>query len=265
MPAFDLELLPPLLSPYLFGGLLLLVRLAGLLVALPGLTTVGVPASLRVVLALSLTVILSLALGGVAVPVPEGPLSLGVMAVREVLIGAGLGLAIRLVLAAVEGAGAVASFNMALSLSFLVDPATEQEAMPLGALLALVGGMIFLALGGHHLAIETFFHHVRHFPVGQTAFSAPDPALLAEVGGDLIRTALLLAAPVVVVGFIINAGMAFVSRVVPSVNLFGIGLGALLAGGFWALGAEGDAILVHLAHALELLPERMVELSGAAP
>ena len=52
------------------------------------------------------------------------------------------------------------------------------------------------------------------------------------------------------------------TRAVPSVNLFGIGLGMLLLAGFMALGTQGEAIVAHMQQAVDELPQRMVELSG---
>ena len=78
----------------------------------------------------------------------------------------------------------------------------------------------------------------------------------------MIEVALQLAAPVIVTTLILNIGLAFVARTVPSANIFAIGLGAMIMAGLLALATQGDAIVILMERGLEQLPSDMVRLSG---
>ena len=75
------------------------------------------------------------------------------------------------------------------------------------------------------------------------------------------RLVLQLAAPAVIVALTLNIALAFVSRAVPAVNLFGIGLGMLMIAGFMAMGLQGQAIIETTEDALRVMPENMIDLS----
>jgi len=210
----------------------------------------------------AMAIAIDLALGGVRVDSDVQLLTLAAMAGREVIIGSAMGLSLRLLLAAFEAAGVIAGTSMGLSLNIFVDPTTGDESMPMGALLGLVATLIFLALGGDHIVIETFFAHMNALPVGSLNLVLPSPETLAIEASLMMTHALLLAAPVVGVTLSLNIALAFVSRVVPAVNLFGIGLSLLIIGGYIALGLSGDASVVHLDEAMRELPRRMIHMVG---
>ena len=122
--------------------------------------------------------------------------------------------------------------------------------------------MIFVAMDGHHIVFVALFEHAERFPVGEIQLATVSLSAIAGAASELARTALMLAAPVVVVSLMVNMGLAFVSRVVPSVNLFGIGLSILLIAGLLALTGEGRALVQLVELRLQDLPERMVEMTG---
>ena len=235
---------------------------------MPGLSSGRVPDRVRVMAVLVLSIMMSIALGGVAIPFPEDAFTLGLMLSREALIGGGIGFAIRLVVLGAEVAGSMAGISMGLSLNVLVDPSTGDQSVSLGALLAIGAMMLFVALNGHDIVIWTLFEHFQYFPVGETAYLAPDPEKLASAFMKTVYTGLQLASPAIVVTLTLNISMAFVSRAVPSVNLFGIGLGMLIMAGWMALAMEGEAVVITTEDAMLDLPQNMIDLglqrSGAS-
>ncbi len=262
MDASSTAALLDMVAPLIFGGLLVFVRLSALTWWLPGLTLGRVPGRVRAMAVLTLATVLGLGLGMVSVPVPASPITMSVMVGREVLLGATMGFALRVVLAAVEVAGSLAGISMGLSLNLFVDPVSGDQSLQLGSLLGMMAALVFVALGGHRVMLLAFFQHMQAFPPGEALYTVPSAAVIGGQLGALSSTALQLAAPVIVVTLVLNIGLAFVTRAVPSVNLFGIGLGMLLLAGFMALGTQGEAIVAHMQQAVDELPQRMVELSG---
>jgi flagellar biosynthesis protein FliR len=78
----------------------------------------------------------------------------------------------------------------------------------------------------------------------------------------MITQALQLAAPAVVTTLILNIALAFITRVVPTANLFGIGMGAMILCGLLALSSQNDAIVLLMGDGIRALPEHMIELTG---
>ena len=102
------------------------LRVTGLMLTEPILSNRGMPIIVRLGIALILTLSIAPLL-----PTPpavdfisaEGVL----MAVQQLLIGATLGLTIRLVLHGVEMAGHIAGFSMGLSYASVFDPSTRRR------------------------------------------------------------------------------------------------------------------------------------------
>ncbi len=249
-------------EPYLLGAAWLVVRVGALSMALPGFGPVGLPARARVLVVLMLSVAVDLAAGGVAVAAPTSALDVLAGLAREVLVGAGMGLAVRTVLAAVEGAGTVSTFSMALGLNMQVDPSTGDQRTSLTAVLGLVGAMIFVALGGHHLVFRVLVLQVRHLPPGSGGWLAPGPTEVAQAGAAVIGGGLLLAAPVVASTLLVNAALAFVARINPSVNLFAVGIGLLIVVGLVALAWSGGSIAQWIERGIDALPDLLGRWSG---
>lgn len=247
---------------FVMGGILLMVRIAALLSMVPGFRDGAVPMRVRVLIAAMIAMIIDISSGGMYVPVPDEMLTPVMMAIREFLLGMTLGFAVRLLIATLQAAGSVASYSMALSMNTQIDPTSGDESMSLGSLFSVSGSLMFIALDGHHMVILTFFEHVKEYPVGMLDFYLPDIAILGQAAVDLCITAFLLASPVIIVALTINIGLAFVGKMVPQVNIFGVGLSLLMLAGLVSLELSGDAIIQVVELGVEELPEKMLEFTG---
>lgn len=251
-----------LVAPMLYGGVLLMLRLTTCILMLPELGPGYMPMRSRLVLAFALTVALDSGLGLVAVPVPDSIATTLIHLAREVLFGAALGLAARVVTAAVQMAGDLVGLSMGLSLSTFFDQSAGEMPLAMGRLFGLVATLMFMALGGHLVVVGALFEHLRDYPVGVAEIVVPSLGDIALTMSHALETAVILASPVVVVSLVLNVAMGFVMRVVPSMNLFNLGIGILLLGGFFALALEGDSLVVLLGHEIDHLPTAMHTLAG---
>ena len=241
-----------------------MVRIGALLRMVPGFRENAVPVRIRVLIVAMLTIIMDIAVGGMYVPIPGDLATPIIWVVREFLLGTAMGMAVQVLLASLQAAGAAASYSMALSMNSQIDPTSGDESLSLGALFSIIGALIFIALDGHHMVIVTFFEHLKEYPVGFQEFYLPSLEVLAKAAVDLAITAFLLASPVIVVALSVNIGLGFVGKVVPQVNIFGVGLSILMLIGFLVLELSGDAIILVVEHGVEELPEQMLEFTGSS-
>jgi len=258
----DLEPVLTLLGPTLYGGALVFLRVFTCLQMMPELERGYVPTRARLMLALLLTVTVSLGLGLPPVQVPEFWPHILIHLAREVVFGAALGLAVRLVTATCQMAGDLVGLSMGLSLSTFFDQTSGEAPLSMGRLFGIIAMMLFVAMDGHSVVALSLAAHFKLHPTGLLLIEPPTLSAIATTGIDMFRTAFLLAAPVIVVTLLLNMAMGFVMRVVPSLNIFNVGIGILLIGGFVALTFTSEALRIMIGHELEALPERMVSLSG---
>jgi flagellar biosynthetic protein FliR len=258
----DLTPLLEALEPMLLGTFLVLVRLGSLVYWLPGLASGSLPPRVRATIVLIFTGVICMGQGGVFVEMPNQPLVIGILMSREVVIGAAMGMAIRLLFTIMEVAGSLAGISMGLSMNIFVDPASGDQSLSLGGLLGIAAALIFVTMDGHRVVLMTMFEHLQLFPVGILDLQVPGADTIARAGTRMIDQSLQLAAPAVVTTLILNVALAFITRVVPTANLFGIGLGAMLLCGLLALSSQSDAVVILMGEGIESLPRHMLELTG---
>lgn len=249
-------------APLVFGGLAILTRIAMLFALIPELGTGHAPRRVRLLLYAVLAVVVSFGLGLPALPVDTSVVQIFAIIMREALLGAGLGFAVRLVISAVQMAGDLTGTSMGLSLATIFDRAAGENPLATGRLFGLMGAMAFLALDGHRIMLLALMEHFIMFPPGALSLDIPTPEVLGEAFGRTFLAAVVLSSPAMVVAFLFNLAKGLVMRMVPEFNLFNLGVVLLLLGGFAVLGLAGDSVFSFVAESLEMLPLHMQDLSG---
>lgn len=211
-----------------------LVRIGGVLATAPVLGARVVPARVRVVLALLLTITLA--------PVMP-PLSAAMQALppfaadwfleiaRQLLIGVAMGFVLLLVFEAVVLGGELIAYGMGLSFAQLVDPLRGAGTPVVGQILTIAATLLFLTAGGHLRLIDALATSFATLPVGGAVF---DPALLKALavwGGMLFAGGVQIALPVVIALLLVNLAFGVMNRSAPALNAMSVGFPiALIAG-----------------------------------
>jgi len=214
------------------GGLLWpLTRILGLVAAAPVFGNTGVPMLIKTTLGVTLAAIVAPTLPPVPIVDPTswaGILILG----QELLIGAAMGFAMRLVFAAVEFAGEVASSSMGLSFATFFDPTSAGRSSAVSQFLALVATMAFLAVNAHLVLVEALVESFFTLPISTTPMSLGAPLEMVRWGSRIFSAGLQLSMPIVAALLITNIALAILTRAAPQLNLFGIGFPITLGAGF---------------------------------
>jgi flagellar biosynthesis protein FliR len=219
------------------GFMLVIARIAPLFIVAPMFSSKMVPARVRGIAAVGLAVgIAPLAMKGEHVPLDV--MSLGALAVKELLVGLAFSFAIAALFAAVTAAGSLADTLIGFSFGALVDPITGNNASVLSQAYSLVGVAIFIAIGGDAWVIKGLNHTYDLVPL------VDYPALGAMVAGvqhafvGIFVAAVELAAPVLLAVIITDAAFGVVARVVPQLNVFQVGFPAKVTIGLLVIGVS---------------------------
>ncbi|EZP48702.1 flagellar biosynthetic protein FliR [Sphingomonas sp. RIT328] len=207
----------PDLSIQITVFLILFARIGAVVMALPVFSDDSVPAQIRLLLALGLTLGLD-GLLAARVPVPAGGGALIAAVVTQAVIGMAIGMLVRIVFSAATMAGAMISLQIGLS-SVLVPDAGGQVPL-LSRFVAVSATVACMAMGVHHLWIAAIVHSYDQFPVG-----------LLPVAGDLAHLAVLataramalavnLSAPLIVYAILFNTALGLAARMAPTLQVF---------------------------------------------
>ena len=230
--------------------LLHLVRVAAFFAVVPLFGRQVESMLLRLVLAISFAAMFWW-LGEQQVATPPHLLELGLMGLREGLVGVALGFAMSTMTSMLVSAGEFISSEMGFSLARAINPETGFDATVVSQLLQTLGFLLILQLDLHHDALRVVEHTFRACPVGEPFDLVPIwDGVHALVAGS-VEMALQYSFPVLGVMLLLSVGTVLLSRAVPAINLmeFVFALRVLIAIGMLALFlGEGAPFLLDYFH-----------------
>jgi flagellar biosynthesis protein FliR len=207
-----------------------------------------------------LRLVLSLALGGVfwwvgdqRIDTPGHLFAVGVMTVREVVIGIALGFALSTMTSMLQSAGEIISSEMGFSMARTINPESGVDASVVSQLLQVVGFLLILQFDLHHEALRVLEQTYRACPIGQPFDIEPICLGLQALIGGSVQLGVQYCLPILGMMLLLSVGMVLLGRAVPQINLmeFGFALRVLLGLGAmaWFL-VEGSPFLIHTFHAI---------------
>jgi flagellar biosynthetic protein FliR len=209
-------------TTHIAGFFLVLARVAPLFVLAPLFSSGVIPAQVRTIIGIGITV----GLTPVAVHgqhIPGQPLALGLLFVEQMLVGLAYSLTLATLFAAITSAGQLVDAVSGFSFGSLVDPITGNPGGVMGQTYILVGTAIFIAIGGDAWVLKGLAQTFTLVPLSAA------PRLNSLVGGaetacmGILTSALEVAAPVFLALIITDIGFGMVARVVPQLNIFSVG------------------------------------------
>ena len=227
----DVSFLPTFAAAFL----LTFARIGTMVMLLPGLGELSIPPRVRLTVALVLTaVIMPLHRGDYQLDLRAfGPVLL--MLGQELLVGAVLGLLVRLTISALQIAGSVAAQQIGLGFVTAVDPTQGQPGMIVGNFLAVLGITLIFATDLHYLVIAALNDSYTLFRPGEVPIIGDVANLLSNTAASAFRIGIQLAAPFLVFGLLFNLGLGVLARLMPQMQVFFVGLPLSIMIGFLIL------------------------------
>jgi flagellar biosynthetic protein FliR len=216
----DVSFLPSLAAAFL----LVFARIGTMVMLLPGLGEMTMPRRVRLAVALVLAaVLLPLHRNAYQVDLRSfGPVM--AMLGEEIFIGAVLGLTARLTISALQVAGFVIAQQLGLGFVTAVDPTQGQQGVLVGNFLTILGVTLIFAADLHHLVIGALNDSYALFRPGELPLLGDVAALTTQTVATAFRIGIQLAAPFLVFGLLFNLGLGVLSRLMPQMQVFFVGL-----------------------------------------
>ncbi|GAC1037692.1 type III secretion system export apparatus subunit SctT [Pseudomonas sp. No.117] len=226
----DFALAPDVLDqivPLLQGVALAASRATGLVLVTPAFNRLGLTGLLRtsVAVVIAVPMMLPVEQGLAALADYSGWLIMGLL-VKELLIGVTVGLLFGIPFWAAEVAGELVDLQRGSTMAQLVDPAQSGETGISSTLLSVALITLFFLSGGFMLMVGGYYDSYRFWPA--TAFTpvvvAPALEGLLAVLDQVMRTGLLMVAPLVIALLIADLMLAFLARMAPNMHIFDLSL-----------------------------------------
>ncbi len=218
-----------------FFYMLIFARVGTMIMLAPAFGEASIPSRLRLSFALLLTLVFFPLVTPKLPALPLGLIGMGVLVLREIVVGLILGTIARLVVVATQTAGAIIAFQAGLSMAQANDPSQPgvQGAM-VGNFLTVLGITLVFATNLHHLVLAAIHDSYSYFPVTgslmleDAAFGAVDAVAEAFIIG------VQMAAPFILFGLVFYLGLGLLARLMPQLQVLfiampaNVGLGLVL-------------------------------------
>ena len=211
-----------------------LARILALVTSAPPFNNQGLNTQARLILGLTIAFAIAPALPPTAAIDPASGPGLLLFAL-QVWIGLTMGFARRLVFSAIDLAGTMISNQMGLGFATAYDPQSAAQTAVISEFLGMLALLIFLAINGHLMVIATLGESFALLPISADIVADASWLNIANAGGVIFSSGVLLSLPVVVALLIANIALGVLGRVAPQLNMMAIGFPITIVLGFSAL------------------------------
>jgi flagellar biosynthetic protein FliR len=235
-------------------------RISGLFAIAPLFSQRGIPTHLKVMLALTLSLIISPIIPLQGFAVPEHLIDVISLAVREMLVGVLIGFVFYSLFIAVQMAGAFIGFQMGFAIVNVIDPITSQQVSILAQFKFIMAMLIFFLLDGHHMMLQAIVSSYKLVPLGQAMFQFSLHTEIAKLITGIFVIAIKLGAPVMATLILTDVGLGVISRTVPQMNIFIVGFPLKIALGLFFMAAALPIFGVVFRKALMMINEESFKI-----
>ncbi|WP_053365319.1 flagellar biosynthetic protein FliR [Bacillus sp. FJAT-27245] len=210
---------------YLPFWLLVFVRLASFFLAAPVWRDRQIPPQFKIGFAFFVTVMVA----GVVepVPIPEMDSVYLLLVLKETVVGVSLGMLTAFLLYAVQLAGNFVDMQSGLAMSTLFNPQTGVQENITGRFYYALAILFFLAVDGHHILLKGAVASFQWIPaeLWLPAGAAGSIAQLSvSITKNMFWIAILIASPIMGTIFMVDIALGMLSKMVPQMNLFVVGI-----------------------------------------
>ncbi|MDR3349669.1 MAG: flagellar type III secretion system protein FliR [Acidaminococcales bacterium] len=217
-------------------ALLVFARVSGIFSTAPMFSSRNVPARIRVLSAMAITLVAIPALAQKAgAPVTDSAASYILLVFGEFIVGACIGLVMAVFFAIIQVAGQMLDTQVGFGIVHVVDPQSGTQMPLLGNFLQMLFVLVFFAADLHHLFLQALLESFDLMPVARAAFQPQMAEFVLGLFTNMFLTAFKLAMPMIITTLLVDVSMGMLARTMPQMNVFVVGIPLKLAVGVFML------------------------------
>jgi len=202
---------------------------------------------------------LSLVMQPSAAPLTESAFQLMGLFAKEAFVGAVIGFLFSGVMWAFEAGGALIDTKAGTGQAQIQDPLTGQQVTLNGAFLGRLASYVFMAGGGFMMMIGTLLESYTLWPVRSQmpALAENGVRLFESEFGRIMLLTLLVAAPALVLLYVVEGVLGLMNRFAQQLNVFSLSQSLKTVTSTWI-------ILVQIVGLVQLLQDDLLSRAGVA-
>ena len=223
--------------------MLVLARVGGAMMLLPGLGETAPPSMLRAGLAGCIALLLLPGLMPVLPRPPEAGILAGLMLAAEVVTGVWFGWLARVLVLALPMAGQFVAYMIGISNVLQSDAALGPQTTAVARLFDAAVPMLILATGLYPLPLAALEGLYRLIPAGSLLPAADGTQTVLRAVADSFSLALRLASPFVLASLVWHVATGLMARFLPRLQVYFIAIPGQILGGLLLLAGLSGTLL----------------------
>jgi flagellar biosynthetic protein FliR len=200
--------------------LFLMVRLSALIMALPLFSGRVIPAPIKVVCIVTLSVSFYPLVQQQPVSIPLGAVHLGLLILGELLVGVLIGFVAQMLFAGIQLSGEIMNQQMGLSFANILDPQNDQQISIVSNFQYILAVLLFFSMHAHHWFIQAMAESLHAIPLLGSTVPTTVGTFIVRIFSQAFVVAVQLAAPLLAALLLANIGLGIMARLVPQMNVF---------------------------------------------
>ena len=235
--------LPADLDHWAFGLMLVLARVGGAIMLLPGLGEAAPPSMVRAGLALCIALLLLPGLMPALPHPPQAGILAGAMLAAEVVTGLWFGWLARLLVLALPMAGQFVAYMIGISNVLQADAEFGPQATAIARLFDAAVPVLILATGLYTLPLAALEGLYRLIPAGALLPASDSTQTVLRAVTEGFTLALRLASPFVLVSLVWHVATGLMARFLPRLQVYFVAVPGQILGGILLLASLSGALL----------------------
>jgi len=166
------------------------------------------------------------------------PLFLGLLILKELMLGMATGMLALLMFVGVQIGGQILGFQMGFSMVNVVDPQSNVNMSIIGQIMNIIMILLFLSVGGHYIFLGGLVQSFKIIPLGQFSMQGDAHYFLVTMFSYAYYTAVKIVAPIMIVLITTHVVMGMLGRLVPQLNVMIVGFPIQISVGLFVFAAS---------------------------
>ncbi len=203
--------------------LLVLVRCAALILTLPFFGSANLPVMLKAGLSMALALVISPLIPAGAFHLPTTVPGFLFLAAGEMMLGAILGLAVRLLFTSVQIMGQLVGFQMGFAVANVLDPVSGGQVSVLAQFCFLMALLTLFAVNADHWFFKALADSFLLVRPGDITMSRSLFDQMMKLSAEMFALSIRLGAPVIAALLFTQVTMGILAKTVPQMNILIVG------------------------------------------
>lgn len=203
--------------------LLVFVRVSSLFLTAPLIGSRNIPVMTKIGFAFLVAFIIYPVINK-QVTLPVQIFDFTLLVAKQVIVGVAIGFSAYMIFAAIQFAGQIIDLQMGFGIVNVIDPMSNTQVSIIGQFQFILGMLLFMAINGHHYLLQAITDSFRFAPMGAVAITDPSVEKLKELFYNMFIIAFKIAGPATIALLLTNFTLGMISRTIPQMNVFIVGL-----------------------------------------